>query len=179
MALRGRRVQKEETDHQEKSIEINAQMQGSLTFKDPINLRINGDFHGDLETRGTLSIGNKSRVEANIVGDNIIIAGKVTGDITAKKMLVLMPTAVLYGNVTVQKLNIVEGAVFQGYCQMMEEAQPDGLMSIDEVARYLEIETREIDQLANSGKIPGTRVGNAWKFERAKIDQWAASVKVK
>ena len=179
MALRGRRIQKEESEQQEKSIEINAQMQGSLVFKDPINLKINGDFHGDLETKGTLSIGNKSRVEANIVGDNIIIGGKVTGDITAKKMLVLMPTAILYGNVTVQKLNIVEGAVFQGYCQMIEQHTAESFMSAEEVARYLEIEVKEIEQLAHAGKIPCTKVNNSLQFDRGKIDAWMASVKVK
>ena len=32
------------SDDGEKKIEINAQMQGSLSFKDPVNLKINGNF---------------------------------------------------------------------------------------------------------------------------------------
>ena len=54
MPLRLRRDSKEQPE--EKSIEINAQMQGSLTFEDPVNLKINGNFKGSLNTKGTLTI---------------------------------------------------------------------------------------------------------------------------
>ena len=40
MALRGRRAPVEQDE--DKTVEINAQMQGSLTFKDDVNLKING-----------------------------------------------------------------------------------------------------------------------------------------
>jgi len=172
MALRGRRPNEGELS-EDRTIEINAQMQGSLTFKDPVNLKINGDFSGNLFTRGTLTVGDKSKVEANIEGDNIVIAGVVKGDIVANKMLVLMPTASLKGNIKTPKLNIVEGAIFQGNCQMSEP-----LLNIDEVAKYLEIDTSEVENLANSGKIPASRNGNTWRFEKSQIDNWASSVRV-
>jgi len=170
MAMRNRR---ENPPVGDKTIEINAQMQGTLSFKDPVNLKINGNFHGTLESAGTLTIGNSAFVEAHITGENIVIAGKVRGDIVAKRMLVLMPTAVLTGNISTSKLNIVEGAIFQGKCQMMEN-----ILNLEEVARYLEIEAPAILELANAGKIPGHKSGDSWTFERAKIDSWAASGKI-
>jgi len=169
MALRLRKGEKEE-EEDNKTVEINAEMKGSLSFQDPVNLKINGNFSGGLDTKGTLTIGNTANINANITGDNIIIAGSIKGDIIANKMLVLMPTAVLKGNITTPKLNIVEGAIFQGHCQMVE-----GMMNIDEVAKYLEIDLNEIEKLANNGKIPGTRSGSTWKFERTKIDNWAST----
>lgn len=171
MALRDRRDTK---DTEEKSIEISAQMQGTLSFKDPVNLKINGNFNGTLETKGTLTIGSTANVEAHITGENIIIAGKVKGDVVAKKMLVLMPSAVLSGNISTPKLNIVEGAVFQGKCQMLED-----FLDLDELCKYLEIDMNSIVELANTGKIPATRNGEQWVFERAKIDNWAASGKIR
>jgi len=159
---------------EEKAIEINAKMQGTLSFKDPVNLKINGQFEGTMEARGTLTIGETAAVEAHISGDNIIIAGKVKGDIIAKKMLVLMPTAILGGNILTPKLNIVEGAIFNGKCQML-----DDYLDTNELAKYLELDTPAIVELATSGKIPAIREGNNWKFERAKIDEWAGSAKVK
>ena len=181
MALRGRKAPPEHEE--DKTVEINAQMQGSLTFKDAVSLKINGEFTGSLETKGTLSIGNKAVVDANITGDNIIIAGKVNGDILAHKILTLMPTAVLRGNIATSKLNIVEGAIFQGKCQMTEDQDfgpaNDNLLDIDEVAKYLEIDMDEIEALANSGKIPGRKSGNNWKFERSQIDHWASSGRIK
>ncbi len=172
MAMRGRKNLP--VDTQEKTIEINAQMQGTLSFNDPVNLKVNGNFNGTLEVKGTLTIGSSAFVEAHITGENIIIAGKVRGDIIAKRMLVLMPTAVLTGNISTPKLNIVEGAIFQGQCQMMED-----LLNIDEVSKYLEIDLPSIVDLADTGKIPATKSGDSWLFERSKIDNWASTGKLK
>ncbi len=171
MGLGGRKINKE--SEEDKVVEISAQMQGSLAFKDPVNLKINGNFQGSLELRGTLTIGTNAQVDANITGDNVVIAGRINGDIIANKMLVLLPTAVLKGNISTPKLNIVEGAIFQGKCQMLED-----VLNIDEVAKYLEIDLNEIEQLILSGRIPATKNGNDWKFERVKIDHWAATGKV-
>ncbi len=171
MAL-GRKPVREENP-EPKVIEINAQMEGSMTFSDPVNLRINGQFNGSLSTKGTLTVGETANVQANISGDNIIIAGKVKGDITANRMLVLMPTATLKGNINTPKLNIVEGAIFHGHCEMSS-----GYMNLEDVARHLEIDAKEIEGLAASGKVPAIKQGNVWKFEREQIDEWAASAKV-
>lgn len=158
----------------EKTIEINAQMQGTLSFKDPVNLKVNGNFNGTLECKGTLTVGSSAFVEAHITGENIIIAGKIRGDINARKMLVLMPGAVLNGNISTPKLTIVEGAVFQGKCQMVED-----VLDLEEVSTYLEISAPTILELASEGKIPGTKNGDDWIFERSKIDNWAAAGKIK
>lgn len=148
-------------------------MHGSLTFKDAVDLKINGKFQGSLDLRGTLSIGQTAHVEANVTAENIIVAGKVYGDMTAHAMLVLLPTAVVKGNISTPKLNIVEGAIFQGSCQMRED-----LLNIDQVSKYLEIDMAEIERLASCGKIPGTKNGSQWRFERSQIDQWASSGKI-
>ena len=173
MALMSRRAAPV-VDSEEKTIEISAQMQGTLSFKDPVNLKINGNFNGTLDCKGTLTVGSTAFVEAHITGDNIIVAGKVRGDVIAKKMLVLMPTAILSGNISTPKLNIVEGAVFHGKCLMMED-----VLNVDEVSKYLEIEAPTILELAGEGKIPGIKSGDNWTFERSKIDSWAAAGRIK
>lgn len=173
MALLSRRPA-QSAEPEEKTIEISAQMQGTLSFKDPVNLKVNGNFNGTLECRGTLTVGSAAFVEAHITGDNIIIAGKIRGDVIARKMLVLMPTAVLSGNISTPKLNIVEGAIFHGKCQMIED-----VLNVDEVSKYLEIEAPTILELASEGKIPGVKSGDQWTFERSKIDSWAAAGRIK
>lgn len=168
-----RKEQKQE-DPEDKAIDISAQMHGELCFKDPVNLRINGQFSGRLECAGTLTIGQTATVEANLIGDNVVIAGKIKGNVTARKMLVLMPTATLTGDIMTPKLNIVEGALFQGRCQMQED-----FLTVDDLAQYLEIENNEIIDLAMEGKIPAVKDGDQWRFERSKIELWASSGKVK
>lgn len=162
---------KKKTD--EKILDVDASMQGTLSFKDPVNLRINGKFEGTLEARGNLTIGQSAIVNANIVGDNVIIGGRIKGRITAKERLTLLPTAIVDGNIYPAKLNVAEGAIFEGNCSMLHD-----FLNAQELARYLEVDLNSIMEWANSGKVPGVKEANEWKFERKAIDLWVASGKI-
>lgn len=159
---------------EEKMLDVDANMQGTLSFKDPVNLRINGKFEGNLDTKGNLTFGETANVDAHVIGENIIVAGRVKGDIVAKQRLVLLPTAVVTGNIRTARLNVVEGAILQGKCQMLED-----FLDAEELSRYLEIELSTIMDWAGAGKIPAMKEGNNWKFERAKIDEWVAAGKIR
>jgi len=158
---------------EEKTLDVDAAMQGTLSFKDPVNLRINGKFEGYLETRGNLTIGSTAIVNADILGDNIIIGGRVKGKITARERLTLLPQAIVEGHIYPAKLNIAEGAVLQGHCTMLHD-----FLNAEQLAKYLEVELNSIMEWADSGKVPGNKDGNDWKFERKAIDSWVASGKI-
>lgn len=162
-----------------KTIEINAEMHGSLSFKEHVDLKINGHFTGSLDVRGTLTVGARADVQADIIGDNVVIAGKVKGNVSATKMLTLLPTASLIGNINAPKLNIVEGAIFQGNCQMPAPSEAAEWLNIKELTAYLELDEGTIIELVRSGKIPVVREGDVFKFERSQIDNWAAAGMVK
>ena len=49
---------------------------------------------------------------------------------------------------------------------------PDRLMTLAEVAVYLQITERTIYQWAQREKIPSFKLGNSWRFKRADIDLW-------
>ena len=155
---------------EEKILDVDAAMQGTLSFKDPVNLRINGKFEGNLDTRGNLTIGQTANVIADIVGDNIIVGGRVKGKITAKQRLTLLPSAVVEGEIFPAKLNVTEGAILDGTCLMLHD-----FMNCEEVSRYLEVDLKSILEWANSGKIPGIKESDSWRFERKAIDTWVAS----
>ncbi|MCM8757782.1 MAG: polymer-forming cytoskeletal protein [Candidatus Omnitrophica bacterium] len=159
---------------EEKILDVDASVAGNLIFKDPVNLKINGKFEGILETKGNLTIGPKAVVNAEIKGDNIVIAGKVKGKIVAFHLLTLLPTAVVEGEIFPARLNVAEGAILEGSCKMLED-----VFGLEEVARYLEVNTDQILEWANTGKIPAFKEGNEWRFERKAIDAWVASNKVK
>ncbi len=161
-----------------KTIEINAEMHGTIAFKDPVDLKINGFCSGSLDVRGTLTIGSKAKVEADVVGDNIVIAGAVKGVVKASKLLTLMPTAVLEGDIHTPKLNIVEGAIFQGVCHMTR-LETNEWLNVGELAAYLELDEASIIDLVRNQKIPCVQEGDVLKFERTQIDQWTSSAMVK
>jgi len=155
---------------QDKILDVEGALEGNLSFKEAVNLRINGKFEGTLQTKGNLTIGPNAIVNAQIVGENIIVAGKIRGKIVAHHLLTLLPTAVVEGEIIPARLNVAEGAVLEGTCRMLQD-----IFNVEELARYLELEVNAILEWANSGRIPAFKEGNEWRFERKAIDQWLAS----
>ncbi len=45
-------------------------------------------------------------------------------------------------------------------------------MDLNQLARYLKRDAREIARLANRGYLPGRKVSGEWKFSRAEITHW-------
>ena len=43
---------------------------------------------------------------------------------------------------------------------------------IDGLAAYLHMMPADIAKLADRGKLPGRRVGGAWRFSRAEVHHW-------
>ena len=168
----------------EKVLDVDASMQGTLTFRDPVNLRINGNFEGVLDIRGTLTIGEKASVKANITGEIIIIAGEVVGDVKAAKELQLIGSGRLVGDVETPSLAVQKGAILQGKLNMIAARGSNPrvarvVMNVDELASYLAVEKSLIFEWADSGKLPGVREGSSWKFDKNKVDEWVASGRIK
>ena len=109
-----------------KIMDVSASMKGTLRFDDPVNLRINGEFEGTLDTKGTLVVGSKANIKANITVESISVAGVVDGDIKAFSGLTLDATARLTGDVETPRLSIAEGAVLNGRVQMKSGASSNG-----------------------------------------------------
>lgn len=177
----GRKDRKHEM---EKVLDVDASMQGSLVFKDPVNLKINGRFEGTLNTKGNLLIGEHAAVSADITGDSIVIAGKVNGNVHALKELKLISPGCVVGDIRTPLLSVAEGAIFEGNCKMLSKAKSEhtsrqNVMSPEELAKYLEIDTSLVFEWVNSGKLPGVKEGDSWMFDRTKVDEWVAAGKIK
>jgi len=154
---------------EEKILDVNAAMQGSLVFSDPVNLRISGKFEGNLSTKGILTIGRNADVNADIKGETINIAGKVKGKIYASTRLKLDSTAQVAGEIEASVVSIEEGAVFNGKCKMSE-----GRITLEELSEYLSIEEEKIKELVGEGKIPAEKDGNKLLFVRREVEDWVA-----
>jgi excisionase family DNA binding protein len=48
------------------------------------------------------------------------------------------------------------------------------ILTVREVAAYLKITEKTAYRLAADGKIPGFKVGGAWRFKEAEIEAWIA-----
>ena len=171
---------KPDEEPQPKPLEVDASMTGTLTFRDPVNLQINGQFEGTLDCKGLLSIGPSARVKATIRGEQITIAGAVDGPVTASKRLELMTGANVTGKISTPQLVVHEGAILQGLCEMPREPVDENQwMTLEELARYLEVETQTVQEWAKAGRLPGRQDGAQWRFDRARVEAWLAQEKIR
>lgn len=46
------------------------------------------------------------------------------------------------------------------------------ILTVKELAAYLKIAEKTAYRFASDGKIPGFKVGGAWRFRKSEIDQW-------
>lgn len=184
--MRKRRQQSNKTEQQQqdKVLDVNASMQGTLRFDDPVNLRISGNFEGTLDTKGKLMVGEKASIKANITGEYVSVAGEVNGNIKAVKLLELDSTAKLNGDIETPAIAVREGAVLNGRLTMGQKAertegQRGDWMNVSQLGKYLEVSTDKIIEWASNGMLPCTKEEGEWMFERNKVDQWIAEGKVK
>ena len=164
----------------EKILDVDASMQGTISFKDPVNLRINGSFEGRLDSRGSLTIGENANVKADIRGDRVFIAGRVTGNVSAAISLNVVPPALIRGNIQTPLLSVSEGATIEGQLSMLNpQSAGDTLLSLRDVAQYLELETKIVQEWAEQKKIPARFENGEWRFNRAAVEKWVQDEKVK
>lgn len=46
------------------------------------------------------------------------------------------------------------------------------ILTVPEVATYLKLNCKTAYRLAASGKIPGFKIGGAWRFRKSTLDNW-------
>jgi len=170
---------KDDGSTEERWLEVDASMTGTLAFKDPVNLQINGRFEGTLDTKGNLSIGGKANVKATIRGEAIMISGTVQGTVMATSHVELLSSARVEGKVVSPRVIRKDGAVLNGTLEMTGGSEASPWMNMEELARYLEVDAETVMQWAQSGRLPSQRDGSSWRFERAKIEEWLAQEKIK
>lgn len=114
--------------------------EGSI-FEGNINseasIRIEGQITGDIKCKGDVTVGDNGVANSSISARNVIIAGKVRGNIVTSDKLTITSTGQLYGNVTSSKLVIDDGGIFMGKSQMggSEAEQQKDQMSSDTISQ--------------------------------------------
>lgn len=84
------------------------------TIKTDGTLRIDGKLEGEINVAGDLIIGETGVVNADVVAQNITVAGMVKGNIKASGKLDLKASGKIFGDITVKDLAVAQGALLQG-----------------------------------------------------------------
>ena len=112
----GSRLRKRESDALSGFLGSQTEFTGKLSFGGVVHL--DGNFQGEIISRGTLVVGSESVVRAQIHANVLKIAGEVQGDLTATEKIELYPPAKVYGNIRTPSLVVEEGVLFEGTCRM-------------------------------------------------------------
>lgn len=95
---------------------IGTEIEGDL--KSNGDFRIDGVVKGNIHIAGKLVIGEKGKVEGEVVCSNATISGLLKGKVQVKELLSLEQTAVVKGDVQTSKLRVEPGAELSGTCTM-------------------------------------------------------------
>jgi len=105
-------------------IGLGTEFQGQLIFDGVV--RMDGRFSGEIQSSGTLIVGETAHVNAEIKVDTVIVSGEVHGNIIAQNRVEFHAPAKLYGNIVSPVLIIDEGVLFEGNCEMSEMVENQG-----------------------------------------------------
>ena len=110
---------KEEKNIEEKPIRTliaeGVVLEGNVNIKD--SARIEGTIKGNVTGDGEIIVGETGMIEGDIECNQIIIYGKVKGNISAKKVY-LKSKSEVNGDLNVNTLVVEEGAIYNGKCTM-------------------------------------------------------------
>lgn len=114
---------KENADHISTLLGVGTAIEGSLAFKDTI--RVDGAVNGKISSeKGTLIIGERAVVEAEIRVGTAVIKGSVTGHVLASERIEIYPPAKIIGDIQAPVVAIETGVFFNGNCRMTKPDPP-------------------------------------------------------
>src|SRR3954454_3004455 len=99
-----------------KSVLIKGELSGSE------DLYLDGEVEGNIELRDhSLTVGPNGRIRANVHARDIVVHGKVDGNLNGTERVELKKSAVLTGDITTQRIMIEDGAFFKGSIDIKKE----------------------------------------------------------
>ena len=92
--------------------------------------RINGNVKGNIISEQTIVLGEGAKVEGQIEGNRVVIAGRFDGVIFAKGRVEIQPKGVVTGEVHSPCLVIDPGGIFDGRCHMLGSSDAAATVTI-------------------------------------------------
>jgi cytoskeletal protein CcmA (bactofilin family) len=107
--------------HIGRSVIVKGELSGSE------DLYIDGQVEGTIELRGNnLTIGPHGQVKAAVNAKEVLVQGKLDGNIQASQRTMLSKSAVATGDIVTQRIGIEEGAYFKGKIDIQKEPKAEG-----------------------------------------------------
>ena len=96
--------------------------EGKLHFKGTV--RIEGRYTGEIVSDGTLNVGKDAQVQGTLDVGELLLSGHFSGEVTARRRVVIYSSGVLEGQVVTPSMLTEEGGVIEGQISMKTPAKP-------------------------------------------------------
>ena len=93
-----------------------AEFRGLVSFDG--TLRVDGRVEGEIQTTGTLIVGEHAVIEGIISAGVLMNSGKINATVTALEKIHILKPGVLVGDIRTPVIAIEEGSQFHGMCDM-------------------------------------------------------------
>ncbi len=103
-------------------------VEGTLTVTG--TFRIDGRMKGNIISEQTVILGESAKVEGQIEGNRIVIAGRFDGVIFAKGRVEIQPKGVVTGEVHAPCMVVDPGGIFDGHCHMLASSDASAGVTI-------------------------------------------------
>jgi len=121
--------------------------EGKLSFQGSV--RIDGNFHGEIESEGTLIVGKDAHVQGTFRVGQLVLSGRMQGEVIASARVVLNRQAYFKGSLGTPILVVEEGATLQGRINF-EEGETQGGGDNEKDAEHGGKESLEVIRIANT-----------------------------
>ena len=128
----------------ENTIGAGSRVRGDLSG--PGGFRIDGTVEGEITADGPVVVGEGGVVEGGVRGRNVVVLGRVRGDVHVSGHLEIGPKGKVLGDITVQSFRMHTGGVFRGMSCMPggEEAPPALLVGVGSTTSAFETRVRTL-----------------------------------
>jgi cytoskeletal protein CcmA (bactofilin family) len=109
-------VHRTDVGHIGKSVQIRGELTGSE------DLYLDGEIEGSIDLRDhTLIIGPNGKIKAGITARDVVVHGKIEGNMTASGRVELRRSCNVSGDISTQRIVIEDGAFFKGAIDIKEK----------------------------------------------------------
>jgi cytoskeletal protein CcmA (bactofilin family) len=84
--------------------------------------RVDGTIEGSVESKASVVVGESGAVKGNVKAVDVLVAGKICGNVCSTGHLDIMSTGVIEGDIEAKSLRVETGGVFAGTSHMGSKA---------------------------------------------------------
>ena len=118
-----------EDDDFDTILERDISFKGRIRFKKPFMIR--GSVSGSIAATSDLVVDTDAQVSAEIAAVRVVVRGRVEGDITADKIVIVTSTGFVNGDITSHQVVLEPGSHFSGRCSMLDEADDRSMTGVE------------------------------------------------